>query len=180
MLLSYHAATADYQLLFDEDYNANQIPPVHEDTPLVIKVSINLRNILEVAEKEQLISLETTLRLYWKVIMQLFCPVTVDLNLWVFLSNILYFKDGRVKPKQKYLKSYDSFGPYVTLNPSHAGRFWMPDIFIDQAKALRVPAFYTRPASLRVYNDSTIRYSSRYTADQYKHFLVTCIVYKKI
>ena len=31
------------------------------------KASINLRNILEVWEKEQLVSLETTLRLYWKV-----------------------------------------------------------------------------------------------------------------
>ena len=42
-------------------------------------------------------------------------------------------------------------------------RFWMPDVFIDQAKALRTPTFYTKPASLRVYNDSTIRYSSRCT-----------------
>ena len=31
------------------------------------QASINLRNILEVREKEQLVSLETTLRLYWKV-----------------------------------------------------------------------------------------------------------------
>ena len=52
-------------------------------------------------------------------------------------------------------------GPYFTLNPSHASRFWMPDVFIDQAKALRSPTYYTKPASLRVYNDSTIRYSSR-------------------
>lgn len=37
----------------------------------------------------------------------------------------------------------------------------MPDVFIDQAKALRIPTYYTKPASLRVYNDSTIRYSSR-------------------
>ena len=36
-------------------------------TPLQINASINLRNILDVAEKEQIISLETTLRLYWKV-----------------------------------------------------------------------------------------------------------------
>ena len=32
-----------------------------------MQASINLRNILEVREKEQLVSLETTLRLYWKV-----------------------------------------------------------------------------------------------------------------
>ena len=41
----------------------------------------------------------------------------------------------------------------------------MPDVFIDQAKALRNPTFYTKPASLRVYNDSTIRYSSRINYD---------------
>ena len=35
--------------------------------PVVIRASINLRNILDVAEKEQIISLETTLRLYWRV-----------------------------------------------------------------------------------------------------------------
>ena len=35
--------------------------------PVVIQASINLRNILDVAEKEQIISLETTLRLYWRV-----------------------------------------------------------------------------------------------------------------
>ena len=34
---------------------------------IVFQASINLRNILEVREKEQLVSLETTLRLYWKV-----------------------------------------------------------------------------------------------------------------
>ena len=35
--------------------------------PLQINASINLRNIFHVIEKEQIISLETTLRLYWKV-----------------------------------------------------------------------------------------------------------------
>ena len=37
------------------------------DQPLLIRASVNLRNILDVAEKEQLVSLETTLRLFWKV-----------------------------------------------------------------------------------------------------------------
>ena len=64
-------------------------------------------------------------------------------------------------PKAEYLDSEDSVGQYFTLNPEKASKFWMPDIFIDQAKALRAPAYYTRPASIRVYNDSTIRYSSR-------------------
>ena len=53
----------------------------------------------------------------------------------------------------------------MTLNPVKASHFWMPDIFIDQAKSIRVPTYYTKPASLRVYNESTIRYSSRINFD---------------
>ena len=77
----------------------------------------------------------------------------------------LFLQDERIQPKVKFLDSEDSIGPYLTLNPSQAALFWMPDVFIDQAKALRNPTFYTKPASLRVYNDSTIRYSSRQVVD---------------
>ena len=63
------------------------------------------------------------------------------------------------------MDSVDLIGRYITLSPSQADKFWMPDVFIDQAKALRVPTFYTKPASLRVYNDSTIGYSSRINYD---------------
>jgi len=110
-----------------------------EGGPVVINASINLRNILSVSEMNQLLSVETTLRLYWK--------------------------DPRVKPVQSYLEGRDKIGKYVTLNPIKSSNFWMPDIFIDQAKSIRVPTFYTKPASLRVYNDSTIRYSSRINFD---------------
>ena len=64
-------------------------------------------------------------------------------------------------PKAQFLDGNDTTGSYFTLNPDKASKFWMPDVFIDQAKALRVPTYYTRPASLRLYRDSTIRYSSR-------------------
>jgi len=132
-------AKAEHKVIFSGNYSLHERPPTERGEPVVIQASINLRNILDVAEKEQLISLETTLRLYWK--------------------------DERVKPKEKFMDSEDSIGTYLTLNPSRAAKFWMPDVFIDQAKALRVPTFYTKPASLRVYNDSTIRYSSRINYD---------------
>ena len=74
----------------------------------------------------------------------------------------MFLKDSRIKPAENStLDSTDLIGPYITLNPSYADQFWMPDVFIDQAKALRIPTYYTKPASLRVYKDSTIRYSSR-------------------
>ena len=71
------------------------------------------------------------------------------------------FQDSRIVPNAKYIDGEDSVGHYITLNPSEASRFWIPDVFIDQAKDLRVPTYYTQPASIRIYNDSTIRYSSR-------------------
>ena len=82
------AAFADNRILLEPDYSLHQRPPTDEGEPLLLEVtcrkflyilfivaysvfifqaSINLRNILEVREKEQLVSLETTLRLYWKV-----------------------------------------------------------------------------------------------------------------
>jgi len=132
-------AIADKRILLEPEYNLHQRPPTVEGEPLLIQASINLRNILEVREKEQLVSLETTLRLYWK--------------------------DTRLRPDANYLESIDSFGEYVTLNPSKADIIWMPDVFIDQVKAIRMPTYYTRPASIRVYNDSIIRYSSRFNFD---------------
>ena len=74
-------------------------------------------------------------------------------------------QDPRIQPLAQHLDSQDSIGSYLTLNPSKADIIWMPDVFIDQAKAIRVPTFYTRPASLRVYQDSTVRYSSRINFD---------------
>ena len=40
-------------------------------------------------------------------------------------------------PKAQFLDSNDTTGSYFTLNPDKASKFWMPDVFIDQAKALK-------------------------------------------
>ena len=45
----------------------------------------------------------------------------------------------------------------------------LPDIFIDQSLNLRVPNFHTKPASIRVYKDSRIRYNSRFNIDAACH-----------
>ena len=60
-------SAAEHKIIFSEGYSVNERPPTREGKPLLIESSINLRNILDVSEKEQIISLETTLRLYWKV-----------------------------------------------------------------------------------------------------------------
>ena len=72
----------------------------------------------------------------------MFCTAAIQWSLH-------HYQDSRVVPKAQYLDSNDSTGSYFTLNPDKASKFWMPDVFIDQAKALRTPTYYPRPASLR-------------------------------
>ena len=67
LLIIPYLASAEHKVIFNEGYSVNERPPTKHGEPLLIESSINLRNILDVAEKEQIISLETTLRLYWKV-----------------------------------------------------------------------------------------------------------------
>ena len=107
--------------------------PINTNEPIDVNFTINLRNILEVNEVAQLISLETSIRMYWK--------------------------DWRV---QADLKDGEN---YITMNPSAAQHFWIPDIFIDRSKNVRIPTYYVKPASLRVYGDQTLRYSSRINFD---------------
>ena len=90
-----------------------------------VNVSLNLRNIFEVNEKAQYITLETSLRMYWK--------------------------DDRITGVPM------GGNDFVTVNGKEIAQFWIPDIFIDQAKALRTPNFYVNPSTIRVYPDSTIR-----------------------
>lgn len=74
-------------------------------------------------EITQIVTMEVSVRMYW-------------LDSRVRLSNDTFFPDDE---------------DYITLNPRLARHLWIPDIFIDQAKALREPTFHVLPASLRVY-----------------------------
>ena len=53
-----------HKIILSPDYRPDEKPP---GSPLVIQASLNLRNIISIDEIHQQISLETTLRLYWKV-----------------------------------------------------------------------------------------------------------------
>ena len=124
----------------EPEYDFHEIPPTnaHEEAPMV-EASLNLRNILEVLETQQLISIETSLRLYWR--------------------------DTRIKPVQKFLEMVDSCGPYMSLNLEIASTIWMPDIFIDKTKSIRKPTYFSQAALLRIYNNSIIKYSARFNFD---------------
>ena len=92
-----------------------------------VNVSLNLRNIFEVNEKSQYISLETSFRMWWR--------------------------DERITGVPLGGEEF------VRVNGKAIDNFWIPDVFIDQAKALRSPTFHVKPTSIRVYPDGVIRYS---------------------
>ena len=127
----------DNRYSLGEDYRKQDLPP--SNGLVQIESVINLRNILDVDDKKQKISVEITLRLYWN--------------------------DSRIEPVQKYLSGSDSSGRYIPLAPSSGECFWMPDVFIDQAITLRTPTYYTKPASLRIYQSRMLRYSKRINFD---------------
>ena len=114
------------------NYSIHEAPIYTQSVPIDVNFTINLRNVLEVNEVAQLISMETSIRMFWK--------------------------DWRVRAE---LDGKD----YLTLNPKAAKHFWIPDIFIDRSKSVRVPTYWVKPASLRIYADQTLRYSSRINFD---------------
>jgi hypothetical protein len=121
-------------LLMPPNYNINKAPIISQNEPIIIGFNINLRNILEVNEITQLLTLETDIRMLWK-----------DSRLEVDLKN----------------ETLD----FVYLNPVETKHFWIPDIYIDKAKDIRIPAYHNIPASLRIYPDQHLRYSGRINFD---------------
>ena len=120
------------------NYSIYEAPIYTESRPIQVNFTINLRNVLEVDEVSQLISLETSIRMKWK-----------DWRVHAELGNGI---------------------DYVTLNRKAVEHFWIPDIFIDMSKNVRVPTYFVKPASLRVYKNHILRYSSRINFD------VACIM----
>ena len=145
-------------LKITDDYN-HHLPP-QQEYPIRVNFSINLRNVLEVNEVAETVSLETTLRMYWR-----------DERLSLNFESL---------PESFFTHNKQ----FISLHPDVANMIWIPDIFIDQAVSLRRPKFHVPAASLRVYRDGTIRYSSRVNYDVacsmdfhfYPHDVQICLV----
>ena len=75
------------------NYSVEVLPTTEDDTPVELLASVNLRNILDVMETKQQISLEITLRYYWR--------------------------DPRIVPVVEHLNEEDSYGGYVNLHPGN-------------------------------------------------------------
>lgn len=122
-------------ITFAENYNTNDLPPVAEGQQIMVNVSLNVRNIFEVNEKAQYITLETSIRMIWI--------------------------DKRVRSNPKPNSGVD----FVSINGDQIHKFWVPDIFIDQAVKTRNPKVHVMPATLRVFPNGLIRYSARLNYD---------------
>jgi len=122
--------------LKDSTYNVH-LPPDSGGGPIHVEVSISLRNILEIDELRQLITIETTMRLYWQ--------------------------DQRLQVE--HLLPENSSDSYILLHPDTSKHLWFPDLYIDFAKALRIASFMVPPASLRIYRNSTLRYATQINYD---------------
>lgn len=118
------------------DYNINQVPPSPEpNVPLLVNFSMNLKSILDIDERGQMISIESTLRVSWYD-----TRIRVDI------------------PKENP-------NEYLRLNRNPTEKIFFPDVFVDKAKDLRIPTYNIRPSYLRIYNDSKLFYSARVNYD---------------
>ena len=155
MMIGGTESITDRRIILQDGYSIHELPP-NSGEPLLVNFSVNLRNILGVNEKDQYISLETSLRMYWR--------------------------DARVKVDDSLLaadKEYVTLNPKVMLlqlllllplglfifttciqlsNFQVTDSFWIPDIFLDRARIVRTPTLHLKPASIRVYRDSRIRW----------------------
>ena len=125
-----------------DDYDLYQKPAVK---PLLVNASLNLRNIIGISERQQTISLEITLRMFWRDDR---VNLTMDKD----------YPDLPRDPTHYNLR-------YMVETGDNINKFWMPDLFVDEAIKMRNPYYKLPTESLRVYEDSTIRFSNRLNFD---------------
>ena len=141
LLLVCRGVFAIHRLDIPANYISHMRPlPKDEEKPLVLNCSVFLR-IVKISEAEQQITLELSLKLFWF--------------------------DKNIKIKESVTKFDGGEKKYIVMpgDARFSKKIWLPDIFIDQSLNLRVANFHTKPASIRVYNDSKIGYNSRFNID---------------
>jgi len=118
---------------------ADEKPP---GRPLQVNASLNLINIIEVSDVEQSISLELSLKLFWR-------------------DERLNFESSADSPKDPthYNLSYN------IMRRDMINNIWIPDLFVDQAVFSRDLNFKVPTESLRLYEDSSLKFSKRFNFD---------------
>ena len=138
--------TPIHEVEFQQGYTVDEKPA---GKPLVVNASMtmNLKNIIKVAEKKQTISLEITLRMFWR-------------------DDRLSLKSAAGLPRD--LTHYNL--SYIVQIGEETSKFWLPDMFVDEAIETRNPSYKVPTEYLRLYEDSSLRFSKRF------NFYVACVM----
>ena len=99
--------SADHPLDIPENYHPHMRPlPMDEEKPLDLVVVLNLRNIVDISETKQKITLEASLKLFWT--------------------------DKNIKIKKDVTKYDGGDEEYIVLDSSFSKNIWIPDILQHQ------------------------------------------------
>lgn len=109
------------KLLFSPDYNLNEQPP--SDGPLVIEASINLSNILEVLEKQQLISLGSYITLNPKLAEMFWMPDIFIDKAKLVRKPVFFIQPAYLRLYNDSLVKYSSRMNYDVACPMNFRRF---------------------------------------------------------
>lgn len=128
--------------LMKSTHNFEAVEEKPTGRPLQVNASLTLININKVSEVEQTISLEISLKLFWR-------------------DNRLSFKSSVDAPKDSHHHNLS----YKILRKDKIDKIWVPDLFVDQAVEVRNPAYKIPMESLRLYEDSSMKFSKRINFD---------------
>ena len=131
-------------VIFPEGYSKHEVPPRAENQPLRVNFSFYLSSILNVDEPNQVISLESTIRLKW-----------FDSRISISVNE----SNGNLRFDDNFNESYYLF------NRNPVDNLWFPDVFIAHAKELRMPVYQIPPLYLRIYQSGRMMYSARVNYD---------------
>ncbi|XP_065341022.1 glycine receptor subunit alphaZ1-like [Cloeon dipterum] len=134
MVQSQRAPPKLYDIVPD-DYTIHEPPPLLDGKAVPVEFSVSVKNIPSLDELKQELSMELNLRIYW-----------VDKRL-------------EVGP---YFEAFPN-STYMNANPAILSKIWMPDVYTDYTKSVVAPRILAAPASLRIYPNTTVRYSARIT-----------------
>ena len=107
--------------------------------PFEINLGFTLKHF-EVCEEHQLLKMEASVNTFWT--------------------------DQRVRVKNNVSFDGEENGEsYIVTSQISEMPLWIPDIFIEKSIEVREPKYHTSPTSLRVYNNSKLRFSKRFSFD---------------
>ena len=120
LLLLLNSCGGDHKVEVSPDYDKHQMP--WGARPIKINASLNLRNIIEISEPKQAISIKLTLRLFWKD------------------DRVKLIKDNESTHDLPRDNAHNNMS-YLVQNREEIDKYWLPDLFVDQAIQTRNPSY---------------------------------------